>query len=328
MRPDRAVAGQDGLVTASDEAEHPRPTLATIRELYAHAFACAHPDCVEWLYQQESGSATPVLNSRVAHIHARRPNGPRWLPGMSPEDNRSAANLLLLCIPHSYEIDEDEERFPAAVLQQWRVAQRDEFAARRQAWTISDNQAREVAHESFSSPAIAAPILTAVVRAAERLVLRAASTRSGPAASAADWRLTWDQTRASFFAWDEEGNRVFAEPSRLDTERHQAAVVGTLNAACAQLEPLSEDVLADVAAAQHQGMPMHAVTINDLAFRSCGGRLQGPFAMSRMAQVNENLHRTGLTGRWTIPRAGASESVAAVHSTFPYRAARPLAGST
>jgi hypothetical protein len=49
---------------------------------------------------------------------------------------------------------------------------------------------------------------------------------------------------------------------------------------------------------------MQAVTINGLAFRSCGWRARAPFAMSRMAQLNENLHRTGLTGRWTIPRAG------------------------
>ena len=47
---------------------------------------------------------------------------------------------------------------------------------------------------------------------------------------------------------------------------------------------------------------MHAVTINDLAFRSCGGRLQGtPFAMSRLAQLNENLSRDWSYGRLDDP---------------------------
>ena len=50
------------------------------------------------------------------------------------------------------------------------------------------------------------------------------------------------------------------------------------------------------------------------------GDPKAPFAMSHMAQLNENLHRTGLTGCWTIPRAGGFRSVSAVHSTFGFRA--------
>ena len=53
-----------------------------------------------------------------------------------------------------------------------------------------------------------------------------------------------------------------------------------------------------------QGMPMRAVTINDLASDLVAGAPKAPFAMSRMAQLNENLHRTGLTGCWTIPEPG------------------------
>jgi len=46
-----------------------------------------------------------------------------------------------------------------------------------------------------------------------------------------------------------------------------------------------------------EGMPMHAVSANDLAFRFCGGHPKAPFAMSRMAHLSENPHRTGLAGR-------------------------------
>lgn len=238
-------------MTTSEEAEHPGPTEATIKELYAHAFACAHPDCTEWLYRPAAGSSTPVLNSRVAHIHARRPGGPRWLAGMSHEDNRSATNLLLLCIPHSYEVDEDEERFPAALLQEWRAAQRQDFTTRRQAWTITDDQAYEIGQESFASPGVAAPILTAVVRAAERFVLRASSTRLGPVTAAAEWRAMWERNRASLYAYDEDGNRLFAEPPRVETERYRAAVLVALETVSGELKPLVEDVQAEVATARH-----------------------------------------------------------------------------
>jgi hypothetical protein len=234
-----------------EEVEHPKPTLATIRELYAHAFACAHPGCGEWLYRQEPGSAKPVLNSRVAHIHARKPRGPRWQRGMSAADNRSAENLLLLCIPHSYEVDGDEDRFPAEMLQEWRVAQRQEVLDSRQAWTIDEDQASDVSRESFGSPTVAAPVLASVVRAAERLVIRAISTRSEPAAVAAAWRAARERTRSSFVAWDDEGNRVYAEPSRGERERHEAAVLNALHAVRAQVGPLSEDLLAEVATARY-----------------------------------------------------------------------------
>lgn len=232
-------------------ADHPKPTPATVRELYAHAFSCAYPDCNEWLYRPDPGSAKPILNSRVAHIHARSPEGPRWLPGMTPEENRSAENLLLLCIPHSYEIDEHAARFPAKTLQEWRNTQLQKFLTHRQAWTLDDDQTSEVARESFGSPSITAPVLTSVVRAAERLAVRALATRAGPAAAAAEWRATRERTQSSFFAWDDQGNLLYPEPSRIDTDRHRATIKHALAAAHAELSPLSEDVLAEIAAARH-----------------------------------------------------------------------------
>lgn len=231
--------------------EHPPPTDATVKELYAHAFSCARPGCGQWLYKQAEGSGESILNSRVAHIHARRRNGPRWLDGMSSEDNRSAPNLLLLCIPDSYEVDGDEDQFPPETLHAWRAAQREEHANLRQAWTITDAQAREVAQLSFDSPAIAAPIITSVVRAAERLAMRALSTRPAVAIEAAAWRSTWDQARAPLL-WDSTtGERIYAKPSRADTQRHQAALQNALKAAQEELRPLVEDVVAEVATARH-----------------------------------------------------------------------------
>lgn len=234
-----------------EEVAHPKPTLATVRELYSHAFTCAQPDCPEWLYRQEPGVARPVLNSRVSHIHARQPGGPRWKPGMSSADNRSVENLLLMCIPHSYEIDEHETRFSAELLQEWRTSQVQEYFDRRNGWPIDEDEAAEVLAASFDVPTIAAPVLTSVVEAAELFALRALNTRSGPAAAAAAWRSTRAQANAMSFAHDDEGNRLFVEPSNMERQGHEQTVLAALNEVRAVLVPMHEDVLAKVATARH-----------------------------------------------------------------------------
>src|ERR1022692_425249 len=84
---------------------HPGVTDATSKELYANALNCAYPGCDRPLYRVNAdGSRT--LNSRIAHICARQEGGPRWNSAMSSEANRSAGNLLLLCIEHADEIDQ------------------------------------------------------------------------------------------------------------------------------------------------------------------------------------------------------------------------------
>lgn len=235
----------------AEEVAHPKPTPATVRELYSHAFTCAHPECPEWLYRQEPGVARPVLNSRVSHIHARQPGGPRWKPGMSSAENRSVENLLLMCIPHSYEVDEHETRFSAELLQEWRVGQTQEYFDRRHSWTIDEDEAAEVLAVSFDAATIAAPALTSIVEASELFALRAVNTRHGPAAAAAEWRRTRAQANAMMIAHDDEGNRVFVEPSNMERQQHERAVFAALNEVRAVLGPLYEDVLAKVATARH-----------------------------------------------------------------------------
>lgn len=170
---------------------------------------------------------------------------------MSSADNRSVENLLLMCIPHSYEIDEHETRFSPELLQEWRVGQIQEYFDRRHGWPIDEDEAAEVLDASFDSPTIAAPVLTSVVEAAELLALRAVSTRSGPAAAAAAWRTTRAQSNAMVFAHDDEGNRLFVEPSNMERHQHEQAVLAALDEVRAVVGPLYEDVLAKVASARH-----------------------------------------------------------------------------
>lgn len=104
--------------------EHPPVTVATAKELYANAIKCAYPGCDRPLYRVNAdGSRT--LNSRIAHICARREGGPRWDPEMSLEENQSVDNLLLLCIEHADEIDQPQRigLYPVSVLRSWKREQ-------------------------------------------------------------------------------------------------------------------------------------------------------------------------------------------------------------
>ena len=85
--------------------EHRFPTEATVKRMYATAFRCGHPRCRKPLYRMNDATGDLTLNSTVAHIHARRENGPRWNASMSEEENRAEGNLILLCLEHSAELD-------------------------------------------------------------------------------------------------------------------------------------------------------------------------------------------------------------------------------
>ncbi|CAN5272110.1 hypothetical protein BH11ACT1_BH11ACT1_14180 [soil metagenome] len=235
----------NGWVTAN---AHPEPTPATVKRLYALAFRCAKPDCSRPLYKQDNDTGDLVLNSRVAHIHARRPGGPRWIE-MSADDSRADANLLLLCIEHSYEVDEVPDRYPAELLREWRQAQLDEHEQVQRGWPLSDAEAGRVLEASSQvvEHHHAGAVLGAV-RATERLTLAARRARLGPAASAAAWRAARARARNTFTAWDQDGNPVHAEPSRHETEQHKAALLAALEEALEVLAPLADGVKVELAA--------------------------------------------------------------------------------
>lgn len=245
-RPRKAGSAEhNGLVTLST---YPEPTTATVKRLYARAFRCARPDCSRPLYKQDNETGDLALNSRVAHIHARRAKGPRWIE-MSGEENRSDANLLLLCIEHSYEVDELPDLYSADLLREWKQAQLDEYEQAQRGWPLTDADVGRVLEAS--SQAVEhhhAAAVVAAVQAAERLALAARRARSGPAVEAAGWRAVRERARSSFTAWDYDGNPLYAEPSRLETERCKTALLAALNAAAESLSLLGDEVKVAIAA--------------------------------------------------------------------------------
>lgn len=232
-----------------EDRAHPEPTPATVKVLYGRALRCARPDCPRPLYKQDNDTGELVLNSRVAHIRARRPGGPRWKQ-MDAEDNRGPANLLLLCIEHSYEVDDRPDAHPADLLREWKQAQLDEYERVQRGWAISDTDAGRVLEASSSADRAHAGAVVGVVRAAERLALTARRSRQGPAARAAAWRGARERARSHASGWDQDGNAVHAEPSRAETEQLEAALVGALADAVRALVPPADEAKVELAAAR------------------------------------------------------------------------------
>ena len=133
--------------------EHPPPTAATAKLLYARAFACAHPNCPEPLYREDKASGAWTLNSRICHINARREGGPRWDSQQSSEDNRSEDNLVIMCLKHASAIDDPKalSAYPAALLCDWKRSQIEDHQRRMSGWPLTEAMADDVVRISISN---------------------------------------------------------------------------------------------------------------------------------------------------------------------------------
>ena len=229
------------------DAAYPLPTPATVRQLYGSAFRCAHPECSRPLYKLSDDTGDRVLNSRVAHIHARRKGGPRWID-MPAEENRAFGNLVLLCIEHSYEIDETPDVFPADMLREWKAAQIAEYDRLQRNWPISDDEATEVLVASESFDALHAPSIVELVRRVEALRLAAERTRGATRSWSRRWQRLREQTRRSFNMWDDDGNAVHLEPSEVELRPIREGIRSALDAALDEVRPAAEAAQIELAA--------------------------------------------------------------------------------
>jgi hypothetical protein len=65
----------------------------------------------------------PLTNLQIAHIHAARPEGPRYRAEMTDDQRRDFRNLILLCTPHHTYVDKIKPLdYPAGVLQEWKAS--------------------------------------------------------------------------------------------------------------------------------------------------------------------------------------------------------------
>lgn len=83
---------------------------------------CAHPDCSKKLVAEDGIS----IISKICHIAAASPEGPRYDPSMTDDDRRGFDNLILLCDEHHVIIDnkENETLYPTELLKKWKIDHR------------------------------------------------------------------------------------------------------------------------------------------------------------------------------------------------------------
>lgn len=113
---------------------------------------------------------------------------------------------------------------------------------------MTDPEASEVAAASFDVAAPSASSMMDVARLVSRLDSAARRGRDGPLSQVLAWEQTYQRARASFLAWDENGERVHAEPSRAETRAHRDALIGALGDAKREAAPLVDALAAELAA--------------------------------------------------------------------------------
>ncbi|MEV7231212.1 hypothetical protein AB0M79_29970 [Polymorphospora sp. NPDC051019] len=138
-------------VPSAGSIEHRTPTEGTIKQLYGTAWRCGEPTCKKPLYRLNGDTGEYILNSRIAHIHARSQGGARWDPGMSEAANRDASNLILLCDTHAWEIDQTPQHFTADMLREWKKTQLAEYQTLQRSWSLTDAEVTDVFTASFTT---------------------------------------------------------------------------------------------------------------------------------------------------------------------------------
>ncbi|MEH0111274.1 hypothetical protein V6N00_16290 [Tersicoccus sp. MR15.9] len=167
---------------------------------------------------------------------------------MTAEKNRGPDNLVILCIEHSYEIDEKPDMFPAEMLRRWKAAQIAEYDKILRSWSISDDEATEalIASEAFET--LRAPSTLELVRRVEALRLLAERTRSDARRWARRWQQLRERTHNSSSMWDEDGNTIYLEPSESEVRPIREGIQAALEAAINDLGPAADAARVELAA--------------------------------------------------------------------------------
>lgn len=117
-----------------------KPTLETIRSLFARSGnRCAFPGCSHPLVDEDD-----LFVAQICHIEAALPAGQRFNPGQTPEQRRSANNLMIMCYAHHRKTD-DVDRYPVGVLTKMKADHERDFGPER--YSVPSRPLEEVASE-------------------------------------------------------------------------------------------------------------------------------------------------------------------------------------
>ncbi|QHK18899.1 hypothetical protein GU243_02970 [Pseudarthrobacter psychrotolerans] len=169
---------------------------------------------------------------------------------MDPEHNRAFENLLLLCKEDHALVDDYPEQFPAETLREWKASQLKECdeLGYRPFGSMSDQEVEEVQRQSIESEDVRSDSLLRLVRSVEQLRQVSLGARNKPAKIAQTWKVARDQVRHSSFAWDDEGERVYAEPPRVETEHYRSLLIAALGDASGEVVEVAQAARTELAA--------------------------------------------------------------------------------
>ena len=92
---------------------------------YRSGGRCYWPGCPEKVFRDEAGE--PYRTAAIAHIQGANPGSARYKKKMTNDQRRSITNLMLLCGPHHWIVDQDELKYTAEKLQSWKTRHEAEF---------------------------------------------------------------------------------------------------------------------------------------------------------------------------------------------------------
>jgi hypothetical protein len=82
---------------------------------------CSNPGCAQLTSGPHTDNNKALNVGVAAHITAASSGGPRYDTSLTPEQRSSTENGIWLCQTCAKLVDNDEVRYPAAILHQWRL---------------------------------------------------------------------------------------------------------------------------------------------------------------------------------------------------------------
>ena len=131
-----------------DPHSYSRGTVTALALLSQGTCYWPDPPCFVPMIVQVKGH--PVFNLQIAHIRAARPNGPRYVHNMDPDQRRAFANLIFLCTPHHTYVDKRPQDYPIDVLEKWkRDRETGKLAQLSQVDNITEDRFQEIVADAL-----------------------------------------------------------------------------------------------------------------------------------------------------------------------------------
>lgn len=218
---------------------------------------CYFPGCTSPVIRFLDGE--PFVNYEIAHIRDAN-QGNRYESNMTDDERRAFTNLVLLCKPHHTLVDKTHpERFSKEDLESWkRDREGDGLEALAGLSGLTEERLEELIVDAVAAvPSLDGQAVVGVAKSAATLATTVRESRRAVEAQVRHWRTTWEAARASFFAWDPKtGERIYAEPSRVETQRHQQAVSAALRDAASLVSTPAAETVHELAAVRATAVPL------------------------------------------------------------------------